>query len=83
VIDLDRARLHASAVGLGPRRRSLRRLERSYAKRFGSRGALGAADWTVLRHVYARGDARLGERLVRWRQLDRLGIAAHRLGGWR
>lgn len=83
VIDLDRARLHSAPLGLALRRRSLRRLERSYVKRFGSGGPLATSDWTALRRLYAQGDRRLAEQLVQGRRLDRLGIAVHRLGGWR
>ena len=74
VLDLDDARLHPGPLRFGVRRRALRRLERSTAKRTGVR-AYDA--WYV---AYADGDAALAERLAAGRWLDRMWISLHRLG---
>ena len=73
VLDLDDARIHAGALGFAARRRALRRLERSTAKRTGRPSFDG---WYV---AYAADDLELAARLASGRVIDRMWIAVHRL----
>lgn len=73
VLDFDDARIHPGPLGFDARRRALRRLERSTAKRL-SRDAYDA--WYA---AYASGDASLARRLAAGRVMDRMSIALHRL----
>jgi hypothetical protein len=82
VIDLDGVTFGDGPVSLPRRRRALRRLERSCAKRTGSAGYLGPGSEDLWYALYAGGDAELARALSRGRSLRRLSIAIHRLG-WR
>lgn len=73
VLDLDDARLHPGPLGFRLRRRALRRLERSAAKR------TGRPRYDAWYAAYAGGDAGLAAKLAAGRWLDRMGIALHRL----
>ncbi len=78
LVDLDRARLHARPLGFCKRAAAVRRLERSYLKRFGAAGPLGRDPGALLRSLYAAGDRALGSRFRAIRPLDRVLIALHR-----
>jgi len=82
VVDLDRARLHERPLSLALRRRSLRRLERSFMKlRHLERGA----GWDGFRwwfELYAPQEPELRQELLRGGALAEFNLALHRLR-WR
>jgi 3-deoxy-D-manno-octulosonic acid kinase len=80
VIDLDRARLHPDSLPFGLRRAGVRRLERSYLKRFGDPGPLGERGRELWYELYAGSDTELARRFASGRRADRLVLALHRLG---
>jgi hypothetical protein len=79
LVDLDRARLHPGPLPLALRREALQRLGRSYEKRFGRSGALGADGFRAWCDLYAGEDADLEQRLLRGASLGRVPLALHRL----
>jgi hypothetical protein len=82
VVDLDRASLAPGPLGAAARRRSLRRLDRSYLKLFGAEGPLGVDPWREWVRMYAGGDAEVAAALSKGRGIARLKLALHRLR-WR
>jgi len=77
VVDLDRVRLRDAPLSFRRRQRAVRRLERSYLKRFGDRA--DAPDWYGL---YAADTPELARRFAHGRPAGRLLLLLHRLG-WR
>jgi 3-deoxy-D-manno-octulosonic acid kinase len=83
VVDLDRARLRVASLPFRTRLGSLRRLERSYAKRFGGRSSgRSTPDLSPWCDLYAAGDERLARRLRRGRGRGRVALFLHRIGWW-
>jgi 3-deoxy-D-manno-octulosonic acid kinase len=82
VVDLDRARLLDGPVGTGKRRAALRRMERSYVKRFGEGGPLPGPRGRRWIEAYAAGDPALARALAARSWAARASLALHRLG-WR
>jgi 3-deoxy-D-manno-octulosonic acid kinase len=82
VVDLDRARLHGQGLSPALRQASLRRLERSHAKLFGTAGPFGG-DGGAWYEAYAGGDAFLSAYLSAGRPAGRLRLAVHRTLGHR
>jgi len=82
VVDLDRAQLHPGPLAARKRRAALRRMERSYLKRFGEAGPLGGAPGERWRRIYAEGNEALAAALDVGRGVARASLALHRLG-WR
>ncbi len=82
VVDLDRAKLHPGPLPARKRRAALRRMERSYLKRFGEAGPLGGAPGARWRGIYAEGNEALAAALEAGRGVARASLALHRLG-WR
>jgi len=80
VIDLDGGRWHRGPLGSGARAASLRRLERSYVKLFGSRGPLGPRGRELFWERYAPGDLVTRRRVLRRRWTGRMAVAWHRMG---
>ncbi len=63
LVDLDRARFYEGGVPFRLRQAALRRLERSFAKRFGSGSPHGVPEPEDWYRLYARGNASLARRL--------------------
>lgn len=82
VVDLDRAVAREGPLPFRARQRALRRLERSYVKRFGESGPLAGEGPAAWHRLYAGADVELARRLERGRPLGRVLLALHRLG-WR
>jgi 3-deoxy-D-manno-octulosonic acid kinase len=82
VVDLDRARLEPGPIGLRARRRSLRRMDRSYVKHVGRGGPLGDDSHDVWARLYAGENADLARRMSAGKWLARILIAIHS-GFWR
>jgi hypothetical protein len=80
VVDLDRARLSPEPLAFALRRRTLRRLERSWVKLHGAAPGDRTPDWIY--EAYAGEDRTLGERLARGRRVGRWLIHLHRIA-WR
>ncbi|MCP3982583.1 MAG: hypothetical protein GY716_25105 [bacterium] len=74
VIDLDRAAAHDRSLPLEPRRRALRRLERSYAK---ITGDIDDAPRRAFYEHYAAGDADLLALLLKGRSASALRVRRH------
>jgi 3-deoxy-D-manno-octulosonic acid kinase len=82
VVDLDRARLLDVPLGTRKRRSALRRMERSYVKRFGPGGPLPGPRTRSWIEAYAGNDAALARELAAGGRWARASLAFHRLG-WR
>ena len=82
VVDLDRARLHDTALPVRKRRAALLRMERSYLKRFGDGGPLADPCARAWAPAYAGDDRDLAAVLAAPSILERASLAIHRLG-WR
>jgi hypothetical protein len=80
VVDLDGARLHDGPLPVRKRRAALLRMERSYLKRFGDRGPLGAPRGRMWAEGYSEGDPALARALSAGNLLARLTLAIHRAG---
>lgn len=82
VVDLDRVVIHPGPLSFRARQAAIRRLERSYVKRFGDAGPVGAEPGKLLADLYAADDARTASRLRAGRLAGRVLLALHR-AGWR
>jgi tRNA A-37 threonylcarbamoyl transferase component Bud32 len=82
IVDLDRGRLLDGPVGTGKRRSALRRMERSYVKRFGEDGPIPGPRVRLWIEAYADGDPALASALAARSWAARVSLALHRLG-WR
>jgi len=82
VIDLDGAMIHRSELPFRLRMAALWRLERSFVKRFGSPGVLGAGYRDRWAQVYAAEDRALTDRMLRWWRAG-AALLAIRRAGWR
>jgi hypothetical protein len=82
LIDLDRATITDGALPFSARQRCLRRLERSYVKKFGPAGPLGPDGTDRWYDLYAGDDTVLRDRLRAGRRTGRRLLGLHRLG-WR
>jgi hypothetical protein len=78
LVDLDGARLHDAPLPIARRRAAVRRLGRSYEKRFGRTGPLGSDGTLAWTELYAGGDAELLRELRKGLVLGRLSLAMHR-----
>ncbi len=81
-VDLDRARLHDGPLSFRHRQAAIRRMERSYVKRFGDRGPLGDGARDCWYDLYAGNDGGMAARLRRGRLAGRTWLLLHRLA-WR
>lgn len=82
VVDLDRVILRDGPVPFRARQSALRRIERSYLKRFGLEGPLGSQGSDLWYSLYAATDSALARRLTSGRRAGRVWLLLHRLG-WR
>lgn len=82
VIDLDRAVLHPGPLPFAVRQAGLRRLERSYLKRFPDGGSLGPDGDGIWYELYAEAHEILARQLEAGRGAGRAWLALHRIG-WR
>jgi len=82
LVDLDAARLHPGPLDIDRRREAVRRIGRSYEKRFGRSGPLGEDGALAWAELYAGGDADLLRGLRRNDLLGRMSLAMHRTA-WR
>jgi hypothetical protein len=80
LVDLDRARLRSRPLPFRARRSALRRIQRSYEKRFGADGPLGEGGSLAWYDLYADDDSELRRRLHAGIGASRFWIALHRLG---